>query len=78
MHYGPSYIVQSDLTSINIFTTDVPIEREVQSAVLSPYSFPEPFIIPPNAISSFHATIDVPVTLSMLSITPHSHLLGKS
>jgi hypothetical protein len=78
MHYGPSYSVQSDLTSINIFTTDVPIEREVQSTLMSPYNFEPLFIIPANQITTFHATINIPVTLSFLSITPHSHLLGKS
>jgi len=78
MHYGPSPIEQSDLTDINIFTAEIPVTRIVGAAVLSPYNFSEPFIIPANEITSFHATLDIPIDVSLVSVTPHMHLLGKS
>jgi len=78
MHYGPSTSVHSDQTSINIFTTDIPFTRELSTATMSPYNFSEPFYIPANQIVDFHAIIDIPIDLTILSVTPHMHLLGKS
>ena len=78
MHYGPTPVEETDLTTINIFTADVPVTRVVGVATLSPFSFSEPFIIPADQVISFHATLDIPVDVSLVSITPHMHLLGKS
>ncbi|PCJ81199.1 MAG: hypothetical protein COA49_05680 [Bacteroidetes bacterium] len=78
MHYGPSSIEQSDLTEINIFFADEPITREVQTEMMTTMDLSVPFYIPANEISVFHGTRYVSDDISMLSITPHSHLLGKS
>ncbi|PCJ81200.1 MAG: hypothetical protein COA49_05685 [Bacteroidetes bacterium] len=78
MHYGPTPVEEVDLTTINIFTADIPVSRVVDVYTLSPINFPEPFIIPADQITSFHATFDIPSDISLVSITPHMHLLGKS
>ena len=78
MHYGPSSADEYDQTSINIFFADEPIQRYVLTFPMLPDDLDESFIIPPNEISSFHGTIEMPWNASLIGIAPHSHLLGKS
>ncbi len=40
--------------------------------------FNEPFAVPANEIKEFHGTLKVSQEISLLSIYPHMHLLGKS
>ena len=78
MHYGESYIEQSDQTSINIFFAEETIEREVITYLMSPMHLSEPFYIPANEIVEFHGTLFLSNDVSLISTIPHSHLLGKS
>ncbi|WP_306644173.1 T9SS type A sorting domain-containing protein [Sanyastnella coralliicola] len=78
MHYGPTSVDEYDQTSINIFFSEEPIERYAITFPMSPQHLDESFVIPPNEISSFHGTIEMPTDVSLIGIAPHSHLLGKS
>jgi len=78
MHYGPSPIEEVDQTEINIFFHDAPIQREIVTVIAGPETLGEPFVIPPNEVTTFHSTIPVDDDISLVSITPHCHLLGKS
>ena len=78
MHYGETLVDESDQTSVNIFFAEEEVEREVESALMSPLHLDEAFYIPANQEVSFHGTMYVPGDVSVLSIIPHSHLLGKS
>ena len=78
MHYGPSAIEESDLTEVNVFLSDVPIEREVQTAIMGPQHLDAPFVLPPDMVSSFHGTLPVTADVSLLNIAPHCHLIGSS
>ncbi len=78
MHYGPSPIEEVDQTEINIFFADAPIQREVETMIVGPQFLDTPFIIPPDQITTFHASVEIDEDVSLVSITPHCHLLGKS
>lgn len=78
MHYGPSSIDQYDQTSVNIFFSDDPIQRYVQTYPINPADLDTPFLIPPGQVVTFHGTVDVPAAVSLIGIAPHAHLLGSS
>jgi hypothetical protein len=78
MHYGGSFVDQVDQTSINIFFSDDPIEREVEMYLMSPQHLNEPFYIPANEEIEFHGTLYIADDVSLISTIPHAHLLGKS
>ena len=78
MHYGPTSIEETDLTEVNVFLSDEPIEREVFTAIMGPQHLDNPFLLPPDQVSSFHGTIPVAADVSLINIAPHCHLVGAS
>ena len=78
MHYGPTPVEESDVTEINLFFADEPIQREVDLALMTVNNLTEPFFIAPNQVETFHGIYNVTSDMSLLSITPHCHLLGQS
>ena len=78
MHYGETMAEESDQTSVNIFFAEEEVERVVESALMSPEHLTVPFYIPANQVVTFHGTMYIPGDVSVLSIIPHSHLLGQS
>jgi hypothetical protein len=79
MHYGPSAVTQQDSSTVNIFYAHNPVYRYVATAPISPMLLVNgPFVIPANQVKTFHAVYQVPIDLSLVSVLPHMHLLGKS
>jgi len=84
IHYGPGGIGQIDSTIINLqFVAEKEFERSVNTAWLlydgAPVLLDGPLTIPANQVSTFHQqTLPIPEDLSLISICPHMHLLGKS
>jgi len=78
MHYGPSPIEESDLTEVNVFFAEEPIEREVETGIMGPQHLDEFFFLPANQERTFHGTMDVAADVSLLSVAPHCHLIGAS
>jgi len=78
IHYGPSSIDQEDQTSINIFFSEDPVQRYVQTHAITPYDLENIFLIPPGEVTTFHGTFTVPFGVSVIGVAPHAHLLGKS
>ncbi len=80
MHYAPVPIAQTDSSSVNIFFKNEPVERYVQNYVMLPFASTltnGPFVIFPNAVKTFHGVYKVPFKASLISISPHMHLLGR-
>lgn len=81
IHYGPSMNDVIDSSSINVFFRKVPIERPVTETQLGTFGIsniePE-FVIPPNQIKTFHTQYSLPKTISLISVNPHMHLIGKT
>ncbi|RPD46934.1 T9SS C-terminal target domain-containing protein [Hymenobacter sediminis] len=79
VHYGPTPLTQSDSSVVNIFFARQPVRRYVQTIPLSPIQITNgPFVIPANMVRTFHAEFQVPTDVSLVSVLPHAHLLGKS
>ena len=78
MHYGPTPIEEIDQTELNLFFAQEPIQREVDLITMGPGNLTEPFYILPNQVTTFHGIYDNPSDISVLSITPHCHLLGQA
>ena len=81
IHYGPSPIDDIDQSSVNIFFTDKPPVRPVREILLGTLGATKvdpPLLIPPNTIKTFKTVWKVPYDISVLTVNPHMHLLGKS
>ena len=80
MHYGPSTKDCLDSSTINIFYGPKPV-RQIQETQLGTFGIApiEPALnIPANAIKTFMSRWITPADLSILSVNPHMHLLGKT
>lgn len=81
IHYGPSRVDTTDQTSFNVFFAKQPPKRPTQEFQMGTYGIsptvPE-LVIPPNEIKSFTSEYTLPFDISILTINPHMHLLGKS
>ena len=81
IHYGPSNIDLVDSSYINVFYRKKPIQRPLKETQLGTFGISkiEPdFIIPPNEIKTFTTQTTLPYNISILSVNPHMHLIGKS
>lgn len=81
IHYGPSNKDVLDSSCINVFFRKTPIKRSVTETQMGTFGIsaiePE-FVIPPNEVKTFHTQSTVPYDISLLSVNPHMHLVGKT
>lgn len=81
IHYGPSNTGLSDSSYINVFYRKSPIKRPVIEKQLGTFGIskiePE-FIIPPNQVKTFRTQTTLSQAISLLSVNPHMHLIGKT
>jgi hypothetical protein len=81
IHYGPSKSDCLDSSYINVFFRKSPPKRMVYETQLGTFGIskiePE-LIIPPNEIKTFHTQVSIHTDISILSVNPHMHLIGKS
>jgi len=81
IHYAPSPVSDTDRSSLNIFFAQGTVTRQAITYAANPYDFPNganSFVIQPNATPTFRAIRRVPYDISLMSVYPHAHLLGKS
>lgn len=84
IHYGPGGQGSIDSTKINLqFVKDADVIRPVQVGWLlgdgAPVLLDGPLVIPANEQVSFHQrTVPLANDMSLISICPHMHFLGKS
>lgn len=81
VHFGPSNKDLLDSSYINVFYRKSPIKRPVTEKQLGTFGIskiePE-FIIQPNQIKTFHTQTTLSQPISLLSVNPHMHLVGKT
>lgn len=80
VHYGPSDRKQIDKSYLNIFFTNKPPERELGELMLGTNGVSKiepPLVIQPNTVSKHSTRFVVPKDISILTINPHLHMLGK-
>ena len=68
---------ESDLTEFNLFFADLPVQREVELSMMTPANLSESFFIS-RMKSKRSRTATVDEDISLLSVMPHCHLLGKA
>ncbi len=81
IHFGPTPVAVDDNSYFNVFFSDKPPERptmEMQLGTLGISEIVPPLIIPPNTIKTFTTKAVIDSDISLITITPHMHLLGKS
>lgn len=79
-HYGPSPVDATDSSYYKIYFDDKPPQREVKEFQMGTLGIspvvPE-LIIPANAVKSFQIKAVIPEDISLLTLIPHMHLIGK-
>jgi hypothetical protein len=81
LHYGPFYEKTIDSSKINLFYSKSPPQRTVQEFQLGTLGIAPndpPLILPPNKITTIRSQYKLPNDISIITINPHMHLLGKS
>lgn len=81
IHYGPISKGKWDHSHVNIFFSDEPPKRPINEVMLGTNGEGKiipPLVIPPNQITKHIVFLEIPQDISVLTINPHMHLLGKS
>ncbi|MDX2249681.1 MAG: hypothetical protein SF052_23055 [Bacteroidia bacterium] len=81
MHYGPSASDTFDRSRFNVFFAKTPPKRptmEIQLGTLGISAIVPPLVIPPDTIMTFTTRAVIQNDISLLTLNPHMHLLGKS
>lgn len=81
MHYGPSRLDTTDQTAFNVFFMQEAPKRptlEFQMGTFGVSPIEPPLVIPPDTVMKFVSKYTLPFDISVLTINPHMHLLGKS
>ncbi len=81
IHYGPSRVDTTDETTFNVFYSKMPPLRPTKELQMGTYgvsSIVPPLVIPPDTIMKFTSQYTLPIDISVLTINPHMHLLGKN
>lgn len=80
IHYGPSNSDVLDSSYINVFYGPKP-KRPIYETQLGTFGVSEiepELVLHPNKIETFHTKATLDADISILSVNPHMHLLGKS
>jgi len=80
IHYGPTPKDETDESYFNIyFSSKAPVRPtlELQLGTLGVSEIIPPLVIPPDTVMTFSTQFVTPIDISVLTINPHMHLLGK-
>jgi len=80
-HYAPTPNEEKDSSYFNIYFSSDPPKRIVKETQLGTFGISKitpPLTIPPNQIKKFKTQARITQDISLLTINPHMHLLGKS
>ncbi|GAB3518945.1 hypothetical protein GCM10027442_39940 [Emticicia fontis] len=79
MHYAPSPVSSIDQSEIRLYFAKNPVEREVKNFTLRENDISnKPFIIKAGEKPTFYISKKINKTVSLISVLPHMHLIGKS
>ena len=80
-HYAPTPYKERDSSYFNIYFNSSPPIRKIQETQLGTFGISEitpPLVVPANEIKRFKTKATITQDISLLTINPHMHLLGKS
>ena len=80
IHYAPSAVAMQDQSSILLYFTKEPIEKEVQTMTLRETDITnQPFVIPADTVMTFYMrSSPLPEDIQLISVLPHMHTVGRS
>jgi len=79
MHYAPSPVPDTDQSEIQLYFAKDKIEREVRNFTLRENDISnKPFLIKANQKATFFISKKIDKAMSMISVMPHMHLIGKT
>ena len=81
IHFGPIPQDKWDHSRVNIFFSNTPPKRPINEVMLGTNGASKiipPLLIPPGKITKHASFLKIPEDISILTINPHMHLLGKS
>lgn len=81
MHYGPSPEDAYDRSRINVFYADGPPQRplrELMLGTLGVSSVVPRLIVPPDSVMRVQTRFTLTEDISLLTVNPHMHLIGRS
>jgi hypothetical protein len=81
IHFGPIPQDKWDRSRVNIFFSKTPPKRPINEVMLGTNGLSKiipPLVIPPNKVTKHITFLKIPEDISVLTINPHLHLLGKS
>lgn len=81
IHYGPTPVAAYDRSYFNVFFAPGPPKRPVMELMLGTLGVSPvvpPLVVPPNKIMKVETNYKVQQDLSLLTINPHMHLIGRS
>lgn len=81
IHYGPSNSDVTDSSYINVFFRKQKVKRPLRESQLGTFGLSpvEPkLIIPANEEKTFYTSKRIDQDISLISVNPHMHLLGKN
>ena len=81
MHYGPAPKEAYDQSYFNVFYADAPPQRPLKEWMLGTLGISEvqpALVVPPDTIMTVETNFKVPQDVSLLTINPHMHLIGRS
>lgn len=81
IHFGPIPQDKWDHSRVNIFFSDAPPKRPIREVMLGTNGASKiipPLVIPAGEVTQHTTFLKIPEDISILTINPHMHLLGKS
>lgn len=80
VHYAPSPIDDADQSSVNLYFAKDSVERPVYTFILDESTITnQPFLLPADSVITFFArSVPIPYPISLISVLPHMHVLGKN
>jgi hypothetical protein len=81
LHFGPSPVEAEDSSYFKVYYSSTPPKRpvsEFQIGTLGIAPVVPELIVPAGTVKTFKTQTTLPADLSLISIVPHMHLIGKS
>ncbi|MBX2914873.1 MAG: hypothetical protein KF856_06325 [Cyclobacteriaceae bacterium] len=79
IHYSPTSSSQKDQSVVNLYYVKTPVSREVKTLTLKESDIlNQPFFIEAERKPTFYMDYEVRKDISLISIMPHMHFIGKS
>lgn len=79
IHYSPSSRLQQDRSTVNFYYAKGPVNREVKTLTLKESDIKnQPFFIEAERKPTFYMNFPVYKDISLISIMPHMHFIGRS